>query len=218
MTTTTKPDPNTELTPIREKLEAARQERARLGVEARAWQTGIAGLERDLADLARDDPSQFASGFPKQKTKAAELRAEIDKRVNGNRWAEILGGADARIRSFEAELSRRTEANAEALARHEYEGRGVANAEKWRQIAALILEADGEYTASAQSQMGIAISVTGLDGRDVFSDPAVAEARKLTDRLAEVQPPRSVSLVPLTSEEPPRVRSQSGGSSAPTSA
>jgi hypothetical protein len=218
MTTTTKPDPNTELTPIREKLEAARQERARLGVEARAWQTGIAGLERDLADLARDDPSQFASGFPKQKTKAAELRAEIDKRVNGNRWAEILGGADARIRSFEAELSRRTEANAEALARHEYEGRGVANAEKWRQIAALILEADGEYTASAQSQMGIAISVTGLDGRGVFSDPAVAEARKLTDRLAEVQPPRSVSLVPLTSEEPPRVRSQSGGSSAPTSA
>jgi hypothetical protein len=211
MTTKTKADPVAELTPIREKLEAARQERTRLGVEARTWQTGIEGLERDLADLARDDPSQFANGFPKQKTKAAELRAELDKRTNGNRWAEILGGADARIRSLEAELSRRTEANAEALARHDYEGRGTANAGKWRQIAALILEADAEYMASAQYQMGIVNSVTGLDGQDVFSDPAVAEARKLADRLAEVQPPRSVSLVPLTSEEPPRVRSQSGG-------
>jgi hypothetical protein len=211
MTTKTKADPAAELTPIREKLEAARQERARLGMEARAWQTGTAGLERDLADLARDDPSQFGGGFPKQKTKAAELRVELDKRANGHKWPEIIGGADARIRSLEAELSRRTEANAEALARHEYEGRGTDNAGKWRQIAALILEADSEYTASVQTQMGIVNSVGGLNGRDVFSDPAVAEARKLVDRLAEIQPPRSVSLVPLTSEEPPRVRSLNGG-------
>jgi antitoxin (DNA-binding transcriptional repressor) of toxin-antitoxin stability system len=212
MTTVTKAsDPVAELTPIREKLEAARQERARLGVESRAWQDGIGKLERDLVDLARDDPVQFANGFPKQKTKAAELRAEIDKRANGHKWPEIIGGADARIRSLEAELSRRTEANAEALARHEYEGRGTANAEKWRQIATLILEADGEYTASAQYQMGIAISVTGLDGRDVFSDPVVGEARKLADRLAEVQPPRSVSLAPLPTEDPARVKSVNGG-------
>jgi hypothetical protein len=211
MTTKTKADPVAELTPIREKLEAAREERSRLGQEARAWEDDLARLQAELDGLANTDASQFAGGQPKPKTRAAELRAEIDKRTNGHKWPEIIGGADARIRSLEAELSRRTEANAEALARHDYEGRGVANAERWRKIAMLILEADAEYTASTQYQMGIAISVGGLDARDVFSDPAVAEARKLADRLAEVQPPRSVSLVPLTSEEPPRVRSQSGG-------
>ena len=212
MTTKTKTaDPVAELTPIREKLEAAREERARLGMDARAWQDEIGKLERDLSDLARDDPAQFANGFPKQKTKAAGLRAEIDKRTNGHKWADILGGADARIRSFEAELSRRTEANAEALARHEYEGRGTTNAEKWRKIAALILEAADEYQASTSQHVQIAFSVAGLDGRDVWSDPVVNEARRLADRLAEVQPPRSVSLVPLTTEEPPRVRSVNGG-------
>ena len=97
------------------------------------------------------------------------------------------------------------EANADALARDEYQGRGTANAKKWRRIAGLILEAESEYRASVSEHREIAISVTGLDGQDVISDPAVAEARKLAERLAEVQPPRSVSLVPLTSEDPLRV-------------
>jgi hypothetical protein len=180
-----------------------------VALERRGRELALPGGQPSLGQVRGD--GELLWRYVLAGTKAAKLRAELDKRANGNRWAEILGGADARIRSFEAELSRRTEANAEALARHDYEGRGVANAEKWRRIAALILEADAEYTASAQYQMGVAISVTGLDGRDVFSDPSVAEARKLADRLAEVQPPRSVSLVPLTSEEPPRVRSVSGG-------
>jgi hypothetical protein len=204
-------DPAAELVPVEEQLQAARQERDRLGVEARAWQDEVAQLERDLSDLAQDDPAQFANGFPRPKTKAAQLRAEMDKRVNGNRWGDILGGADRRIQDLEHGLSRRTEANADALARHEYLGRGTANAEKWRRIASLILEADAEYMASINRHLAIVTSCGGLDGQDVFCDPVVAEARKLAERLAEVQPPRAVSLVPLTSEDPARVRSVHGG-------
>ncbi|MEK6272980.1 MAG: hypothetical protein AABM42_10095 [Actinomycetota bacterium] len=212
MATTTKAtDPAAELAPVEEQLQVARQERDRLGVEARAWQAEVANLERDLSDLARTDPAQFSNGFPKQRTTAAGLRGEIDKRVNGNRWGDILGGADRRIQDLEHGLSRRTEANAEALAHREYRGRGTANAEKWRRIAALILEADSEYTASTNRHLAIVTSVTGLDGQNVVSDPVVTEARELAGRLAEVQPPRSVSLVPLTSEDPTRVKSVHGG-------
>jgi hypothetical protein len=211
MTTKTKTDPAAELAPIAEQLQAAREERARLGVEARAWQDEVAKLERDLSDLARDDPRQFANGFPGPKTKPAGLRAEIDKRVNGHRWPEILGGADKRIQKLEDKLSRQTEANAEVLAHAEYCGRGTDNAEKWRQIAALILEADAEYRASTNSHLAIVTSVTGLNGQDVLSDPIVTEARKLAASLAEVQPPRAVSLVPLTTEDPSRVKSINGG-------
>jgi hypothetical protein len=211
MTTKTKTDPATELAPIAEQLHAAREERDSLQAEARAWQAEIARLEHDLSDLAREDPAQFANGFPRRGTKAAELRAKIDKAVNGNRWSDVLGGAERRVQELEHGLSRRTEANADALARQEYRGRGMANAEKWRRIAGLILEAADEYQASESRHIQIAFSVTGLDGRDVWADQAVAEARSLADRLAEIQPPRSVSLVPLTSEDPSRVKSVSGG-------
>lgn len=131
--------------------------------------------------------------------------------MNGNRWSDIIGGAEKRVHDLEHELGRVTEANADSLARAEYLGRGTANAEKWRRIAALILEAESEYRASTNAHLGIVTSVTGLNGQDVVSDPVVAEARKLAEGLVEVQPPRSVSLVPLTSEDPSRVKSPSGG-------
>jgi hypothetical protein len=69
----------------------------------------------------------------------------------------------------------------------------------------------GSATAQGVWPGRVVFSVTGLDGRDVFSDPVVGEARKLADRLAEVQPPRSVSLAPLPTEDPARVKSVNGG-------
>jgi hypothetical protein len=212
MATTTKiTDPAAELAPIAEQLQAAREERDRLGAEARTWQGEVAELERELADLARDDPGQFANGFPRPKSKAARLRGEIDKRVNGNRWSDILGGAERRVQDLERDLSRRTEAKADTVALQEFQGRGTDNAKKCRQIAALIMEAASEYTTSEHYHLGIVTSVGGLNGQDILSDPVVAEARKLAPRLAEVQPPRSVSLVPLITEDPDRVKSVSGG-------
>ena len=214
MTTKTKPDPAAELAPIQEQLQTAREERARLGMEARSWQDELAQLEYALSALARQDPSQFANGSPKPKTKAAEIQTEIDKRRNGNQWSDILGGSDQRVRELDEELGRVTAANAEWLARAEYEGRGAKNTLKWRKIAALIYEAADEYQASVSKQITIAFAVDGLDGldgRDVWTDETVKQARALAERLAAIQPPRSLCLTPLTSEEPPRVRSVSGG-------
>lgn len=55
-------DPTAELAPIAGQLQAAREERARLGVEARAWQDEVAKLEHDLAGLARDDRLNSPTG------------------------------------------------------------------------------------------------------------------------------------------------------------
>ncbi len=119
MATTTKTtDPAAELAPIEEQLEVAREERSRLGQEARAWADGVQALEAELDGIARNDPAQFGpDGQPKAKGRAAELRAEITKQTTGQKWPDILGGADQRIRSLEQELSRAMEANADALAR-----------------------------------------------------------------------------------------------------
>jgi hypothetical protein len=204
-------DPAAELGAITDQLQAAREERDRLEAECRAWINEGESLERELTDLARTDPGQFANGSPRAKTRAAGLRAKIEKRAAGNRWSDILEGARRRVHDLERDLGRRTEANAEALAREEYLGRGTANAQKWRGIAAQILEADAEYTGSINRQLAIVTAVTGLDGQNVFCDPVVAEARNLATRLAEVQPPRSVTLVPLTTEDPTRVKSINGG-------
>jgi hypothetical protein len=211
MTTKTKADPADELAAIEEQLEAAREERARLDAEARAWQAELGKLEHDLVDLARNDPGQFANGFPRPKTQAAKLQAEIEERKNGHKWPDLLGGADQRVRKLEAELSRTTAASADEPARREYLGNGKGAVEKLRQAAALIREGAAEYRASATRHVQIAYACPGLDGQDVWSDPAVDEAQAFAERLAQVQPPRSVSLCPLVDEGPPRVRSKSGG-------
>jgi hypothetical protein len=104
--TQTKTDPATEVSAIQEQLEVARAERQRLGNEAIAWVEETAQFTRDLDGLAQNDPDQFANGFAKPKSKAAELQREIDKRTNGNRWSQVLEGADERIRELEHELHR----------------------------------------------------------------------------------------------------------------
>jgi hypothetical protein len=211
MTTKIEADPATEVAGIAEQLAVARAERQRLGNEATAWAEETVKLAHDLDRLARNDPDQFANGFPKPKTKAAQLQREVDKRQNGNRWPKVLEGADERIRELEHELHQVTEENADQLARREYLSNGKAATLRLRQAATTILEAPPEYRASTTRQTHIANVVTGLDGRDAWHDPVVEEAVKLAERLLQVQPPRSVSLVPLTTEEPPRVRAESGG-------
>ncbi len=209
--TETKLDPATEVAAIEEQLEAARAERNRLGNEALAWVEETRQLEIELDQLARTDEAQFAGGHPRPNTKAAELHREFDTRQSGNRWPAILEGADERIRKLEAELHRVTEESADQLARREYLTNGKAAALKLRRAAAVLLEGADEYRASTTRQGHIAHAVGGLDARDVWHDRTVEQAVAFAQRLAEVQPPRSVSLVPLTTEEPPRVRAQSGG-------
>jgi hypothetical protein len=212
-TTKTQPtDPAAVLVPIEEQLQVAREERARLGQEARAWADGVAGLEAELSALARSDASQFGSdGQPKPKSRAAELRAEITKRTNGQKWPEILEGADQRIRNLENELNGAVEANAEALARAEYEGPGKAAADKIKHGAALIAEGQAEYVASEQRLMGICTATQGLNAQDIVSDPRVVHAARATESLDDLAPPRSRSLTPMSEETPPRYRIRSGG-------
>lgn len=143
---------------------------------------------------------------------AVELEKLEKAATKAREEAEEIG---ARLRTQQAQ-HREVEAALAALARSDPRqfnglGKGTDAAKKLRQAAALIHEGTADYIGSTGRQTQIAYSCDGLDGQDVWSDPIVTEARKLADRLAEVQPPRSVSLVPLTSEEPPRVRSQSGG-------
>jgi hypothetical protein len=210
-TTKTKPDHAAEVEAIDKQLEAAREERNRLGTEALAWVAEGDQLNSELNELARSDPSQFANGFPRPETRAAELKREIDKRLGDNQWPAILEGSDERIRQLEAELHRVIEESADELARREYLSNGKAATLKLRRAATVLLEGAEEYRASTTRQGHIAHAVGGLDARDVWHDPVVEEAVAFAQRLADLQPPRPVSLVPLTTEEPPRVRAHAGG-------
>jgi hypothetical protein len=201
-----------DLPAIEEQLQTAREERSRLGQEARVFADKLAGLQAEFSGIARRDATQFGpDGQPKAKSRAAELKTEITKASGGHQWAALIEGADARIRELEHELTRALAANAEALARAEYEGAGQAAVEKLRQGAALILEGCDEYTASADRQGRIANSVAGLDGQDIVADPVVDEARRAVHGLGGAQPPRSKSLTPLVDDQPRKLRMVAGG-------
>jgi len=214
MTTATSPDTTDTIAAIaavREQLDAARKERARLGEESRTYQREIGAAEAGLDHLARTAPDQFTEGQPKPKTEAAKLRAKLDE-AQTNRWPAILAGADERIAALEREVSGLVRDNVVGLARVEYD-RGLAGIQQVQALAPEMLDVIGRARATEPALLAIATAAGGgnIDGRSVQVDPLLGELERVLRKVGELEPARIPVLTPYVDEEPTVVQTAAGG-------
>jgi hypothetical protein len=207
VTTATATDP---LAAARERLDAARQERAELGVEARAWETEIANAAAELDHLANTDREQFGpDGQPRPKTRAAELRRKIED-SRSTLWPDVLRGSDRRVIDADANLKRVTAANAVELALGEFRA-GEAELEELDAYAEAMLEVIARVTGRSRRLIEIAAACSGIDGRSVVSDDRIERLGKLLSEHETFTPPRIAYLTPFVGENPRVVRGRQDG-------
>jgi hypothetical protein len=123
----------------------------------------------------------------------------------------MVAGAEERVREREAEVRTLTKRHAVELALDEFRG-GEDD------LAGLDAPAEQmlEVIAKAKRREARLIEIAGrtggrLDGRDVSWDRRLDELREALEQVADLKPPRSVTLTPLVGEEPLVRRSRDGG-------
>ena len=212
MTTATKSetDPAAAIATVREQLEAARKERARLGEEARADQSKVQAAEAALNHLAHTAPDQFEAGHPAAKSEAAKAKRIIEE-ASTSRWPAILEGADQRIRDLEKDVANLIRDAAPQLARAEYEA-GQEEVGELRGYLAGAREVIGRIRSYEPALLSITTASGGaIDGRSIQIDPRLEELERVLDSLEDLQAARVPVLSPFEDEEPQVVRTADGG-------
>ena len=206
-----KTDPLAEVEGSRQRLEAARQERAQLGEQQRAWGQGIAEIEAQLRAMAHDDPSQFdASGSPKAKSEAASLRKALEQ-ARASSWPDVLAGGDARVAEAATAYRRAVRDNAITFARLQYE-RSREGVKHVQALGQELKAALGQVVQPEAELLDIVTSVgPPLNGQDVHHDDLIEMLLEVLGRLDNLQPTRVATLTPFEGEEVRVRRTADGG-------
>ena len=158
--------------------------------------------QAELGHLARTDPAQFGEdGQPKAKSRAAELKQQLDEAGSSN-WADMLAGDDQRVKAAQANVHRLTAENAEELATAEFRA-GEDDLTEGDALVEGLLGVLSRLEARRARQIAITTSRNGdIDGRHVVTDDRVDELIRLLEEYPVFKPPRIPTLSPLVGEQP----------------
>src|SRR5829696_2216507 len=209
--TKTKPDSASEFTEAHRELDGARKTRARRGEAYRGYQQKLAQTQAELGHLARTDPDQFGEdGQPKPKSRAAELKQQLDE-AGSSSWADVLAGDDERIRAAEVNVHRLTAKHAEELATAEFRA-GEDDLAEGDALVEGLLRVLSRLAARRARQIANTVSCNGdIDGRHVLTDDRVDGLMRLLEQYSDFKPPRVTTLSPLVGDEPRVVKGRNGG-------
>lgn len=203
-------DPAAQLEKFVKALTKAREEAEEIGARLRTQQARYREVEAALAALARSEPRQFNADGSARGEEARKLQSERSE-LQASRLPDVHAGAQGRVREREEAVTGCRTEHAEFFARRAYEA-GVKDIAELRRLAAEMEAVFVRLDARSGELIGICAATQGLDGQDVADDPQLAVARKAISGLAEAQPPRSMSVTPLTGQEAlHRYRVRSGG-------